>query len=114
MPRALPSSRETSLRAEATPCLLMGREAVIAVVAGVPARPIPKAKTTSAMAKNQYGELASRRLISTKPTVMESRPIGAVRRKPMRSATCGALRATGMRTNGIGSRATAASRGSGR
>ena len=43
MPSALPNSRDRSFTADATPCLASGSEAVIAVVAGVPARPMPTA-----------------------------------------------------------------------
>lgn len=53
MPRALPSSREVSLTAEPTPCLAGGREAVIAVVEGVPARPIPAPNRTRPPARCQ-------------------------------------------------------------
>src|SRR4029450_8871794 len=43
-------SRAVSLTAEATPCLLGGSEAVMAVVAGVPARAIPAANRTRPVA----------------------------------------------------------------
>jgi len=53
MPKALPSSREVSLTAEATPCLLSGSDSVIAVVDGVPANAMPAANSTSPMANCQ-------------------------------------------------------------
>ncbi len=53
MPNALPSSRAVSLTADATPCLAIDSEAVMAVVEGVPARPMPNAKQTRPVANNQ-------------------------------------------------------------
>ena len=50
---ALPNSRETSLTAEATPCLAGGSEETIAVVAGVPASAMPAANRTRPMTKCQ-------------------------------------------------------------
>ena len=41
IPSAPPSSRDTSLIADATPCFSRGSEATMAVVAGAPARAIP-------------------------------------------------------------------------
>jgi hypothetical protein len=46
IPKALPSSRPVSLTADATPCFDTGSDEVIAVVAGVPASPIPNANGT--------------------------------------------------------------------
>ena len=57
MPNALPISRAVSFMAEATPCLDIGRELVRAVVAGVPARPMPSPKSRTPMRKNQYGRV---------------------------------------------------------
>ena len=51
MPKALPSSREVSLTAEATPCLLSGSDSVMAVVEGVPASAMPAANRTRPNAK---------------------------------------------------------------
>lgn len=53
MPSALPSAREVSLTAEATPCLAGGSEDTMAVVAGVPASPMPAANRTRPMANCQ-------------------------------------------------------------
>ena len=47
MPSALPSSREVSLTADPTPCFSSGSAAVMAVVLGVPARPMPAPNRTS-------------------------------------------------------------------
>ena len=46
MPTAPPSSRETSLSAEATPCFSSGSVSVIASVDGVIVRPIPRPITS--------------------------------------------------------------------
>ena len=51
MPSAPPSSRDTSLTADATPCFSRGSDATIAVVAGAPASAIP-APNGSSPARN--------------------------------------------------------------
>ena len=53
MPRADPSSRETSFTAEATPCFACGSEVTMAVVAGVEVRAIPSPKAASPPRKCQ-------------------------------------------------------------
>ena len=80
MPKALPSSRDTSFRADATPCLAIGSAAVIAVVAGVPARPMPAAKKTIPIDEIPVRGRRVSWLSRPKPSAIDSSPTGATRR----------------------------------
>lgn len=52
MPIAPPTSRDRSLIAEATPCLAGGRAAVMLLVAGVIAQPMPTPSTSTPVASS--------------------------------------------------------------
>ena len=74
IPNALPTSRETSLTAEATPCLSAGSELVIAVVAGVEARAIPNAKRARPVQKCVYEKVNGMVLNTYIPMARKDKP----------------------------------------
>jgi hypothetical protein len=74
MPIAPPTSRDRSLMAEATPCFCAGSAAVMLVVAGVMAQPIPTPRMSSPATSSQYGLVWLTWAMMARAAAMSSRP----------------------------------------
>ena len=105
----MPISRVVSLTAEATPCLAVGSELTMALVAGVMARPMPAAEQHLARPARPRKPLSASRVEKASiPTPVRARPVPLTSFIPYRIESGAADAEIGIIRNVSGSRATAA------